>query len=578
MQVTRAPPPLAAIGPGHRALQLATLRAYAARGEQGSLLPQTDAVIAIREQFLQRVIARSLPFRQSFENGRYIARLDSADVQLESGLAMVTLMGRGMQAGHEDSPFFAELFATGLLNVTGIDRKSGTLQASLVFTEVRARRGGARGLQAVLNPVARYFGRLKADDWNRNRQRIHLPLRIDREIVLPALAGDVALAESRVPLSVWVSAVTTLENHMAISLALLSDSAGSHATIDGKEARGVEAVPGPPRRRWLRWLGGMGQPETEETSLRVEVARLASADALWRGVVATDHDVVALVPARVMSAVVARASHRYVGGADVDIRPTTVSHLDQVVRARVLRNKVGVGRIRGTVLVSHLKGRLTVAGEPRVTFEPPGDIVVTAPIRILAGQGAVSVDMDWDPNFMVSMVCRGFRFQESLVGEILPFHDDLTMRIRCAVRGSNIVGRMRLQRDVIRFSPDLTDSSWSRVLAILVSQDRVMRCGMVMNPDSLLMTLKRLARRGVNIRLPERLFEPFRLPVMLESQYSAGDYRIEARAFDPAIAVTPEYMRLAFRADLRVSSVVPHTNSDPAGAARSANAERLPLR
>ncbi len=578
MQLTRVPPPLTAVGPGYRALELAALRAYAARGEQGSLLPQSDAVIAIREQFLQRVIDRSLPFRQYFDDGRYVARLDSADVRLESGVAMVTLLGRGMQSGLEDSPIFADLAVGGLINVTGIDRKSGTLQATLVFTDVRARRAGSQGLQALLNPVARYFGRLKADDWNRNRQRIHLPVQIDREIILPALDGDVALAESRVPLSAWVSAVTTLQDHMAISLALLSDSAGSDTTFDGKEATGIATGSRPKRRPWLSWLRGVDQPETEEASLRVEVARLAREDALWRGVVASDHDVVALVPARVMSAVVARASQRYVGGADVDIHPTKVSHLDQVVRARVLGNKTGVGRIKGTVLVSHLKGRLTVAGDPRVTFEPPGDLVVTAPIQILGGRGAVTVDMDWDPAFLVSMVCRGFRFQETLVGEIQPFRDDVTMRIRCAVRDSSIVGRMRLQRDVIRFSPDLTDSSWSRVLAILVSQDRFTRCGMAMNPDSLLMTLKRLARRGVNVRLPERLFKPFRLPVMLESQYSAGDYRIEARAFDPAIAVTPEYLRLAFRADLRVSSVARDAGRDSAVIARVATPERMPLR
>ena len=46
-QQTRVLPPLAAIGLSQRALQLGTLRIYAARGAQGSLLPQADAVIAL---------------------------------------------------------------------------------------------------------------------------------------------------------------------------------------------------------------------------------------------------------------------------------------------------------------------------------------------------------------------------------------------------------------------------------------------------------------------------------------------------------------------------------------------------
>jgi hypothetical protein len=558
------PPPLAVSGQSQRTLQVAALRTYVARGEQGSLVPQTDAIIAIREQFLQRVINRSLPLRQYFENGRYVARLDRAQVRLESGLAMVTLLGRGMQSGEEDSPFFADLFVAGLMNVTGIDPDSGTLQANLVFTDVRARRAGPQTLQAILNPVARYFGRLKAADWNRNRQRIYLPLRIDREIVLPELDGDVSLAKTRITLSVRVSAVTTLEKHMAVSLALLPDSESVGKQSDAKRTTSIEQVAGPPSPLWFLGFRRRFRLVAEEDSLRIQVARLARKDPLWGGVVASDHDVVAIVPAPVLRAVVTRASRRYLTGADVDIRPSKLIHLDQAVRVKILGNKMGVGRIKGTVLISHLKGRLTLAGEPRVALDPPSDLVVTAPIHVLAGHGTVTMNMDWDPAFLVGIVCRGFHFHESLAGEILPFRDDLTTAIRCSIRDSSIVGRMRVRRDVIRFSSDLSDSSWNKVLADLVNQDRLLRCGIVMNPESVLMKLKMLVGRGVNIRLPETLFKPFRLPVIFESHYMAGDYRIEARAFDPAIAVNPQYLRLAFRANLRVSSTAPNTSSIPA--------------
>jgi hypothetical protein len=575
-QQMRVPPPLAAFGQSRRALQVVALRAYAARAELGSLVPQTDAVIAIREQFLQRVINRSLPFRQYFEDGRYVARLDRAEVRLESGLATVTLLGRGMQAGQEDSPFFADLFVAGLMNVSGIDPDNGTLQAALVITDVRARRAGRRDLQALLNPVARYFGRLKAQDWNRNRQQIHLPLRFDREIVLSALNGDVSLGESRIPVSIRVSAVTTLEDHMAVSLALVPDSESDDKRYGVKWTTGIEQAPSRPPRQWFLRPPGRHLLAAEVESLEVQVARLAQGDSLWRGVVASDHDVVAIVPAPLLSAVVTEASRRYFSGADVDIRPTKVVQLNQLVRARVLGSRVGVGRIKGTVLISHLKGRLTVAGEPRVALEPPSDLVVTAPIQIVAGRGTVTMDMDWHPAFLVGLVCRGFQFHESLAGDILPFRDELTMRIRCSIRDSSIEGRMRVQRDVIHFSANLTDSSWNKILADLAKQDRFARCGMVMNPDSVLFTLKQLARRGVNIRLPEGLFKPFRLPVMLVSQYTAGDYRITARAFDPAITVNAQYLRLAFRANLSVSAVVPNTRSNPASVSPSPESRMSP--
>ncbi|HEV8453903.1 MAG TPA: hypothetical protein VGQ24_03365, partial [Gemmatimonadales bacterium] len=212
----RASRPLIVSGQSQRARKIASLRAYAARGELGSLVPQTDAILAIREEFLQRVIDRSLPLRQYFQNGRYVARLDSAAVRLDSGLALITLAGRGMLAGQEDSPLYADLLLQGLMTITGVDPDSGTLQASLVITDVSARRARPQDLQSLLNPVAGYFGHLRAEDWNRNRQRVHLPLRVDREFVLPAIDGDVTVPESRIPISVRVSAVTTLSGRMAV--------------------------------------------------------------------------------------------------------------------------------------------------------------------------------------------------------------------------------------------------------------------------------------------------------------------------------------------------------------------------
>src|SRR6185295_1828770 len=140
---------------------------------------------------------------------------------------------------------FADLFVSGMLNVTGIDPDRGTLQATLVFTDVHARRAGPRNPQSVLNPVAHYFGGLKAADWNRKRQPIHLPRRIDREIVLPELDGDISLAESRIPLSLQVSAVTTLEDHMAISLALPPDSIAAFHARRAPATTSANALVGP---------------------------------------------------------------------------------------------------------------------------------------------------------------------------------------------------------------------------------------------------------------------------------------------------------------------------------------------
>jgi hypothetical protein len=73
-----------------------------------------------------------------------------------------------------------------------------------------------------------------------------------------------------------------------------------------------------------------------------------------------------------------------------------------------------------------------------------------------------------------------------------------------------------------------------------------------MNPDTVMVKLKKFAHQGIRIRLPDKVFKPFHLPVILETEYETGDYRIKARTYDPAIAVNLDYLRLAFKTELRV--------------------------
>jgi hypothetical protein len=42
--------------------------------------------------------------------------------------------------------------------------------------------------------------------------------------------------------------------------------------------------------------------------------------------------------------------------------------------------------------------------------------------------------------------------------------------------------------------------------------------------------------------------------VALDEEYEAGDYRTQARAYDPEIIIEREYLRFALNADLRVLS------------------------
>src|SRR6476660_3884223 len=97
--------PLLRFQRSREAQRMANLRGYAGRERLGSLLPPGDAQLAIRVTLLQDILARSLPIRQEFDGGRYEAYLDHALLDLQDGIASITLLGHGRMLGPDASPF-----------------------------------------------------------------------------------------------------------------------------------------------------------------------------------------------------------------------------------------------------------------------------------------------------------------------------------------------------------------------------------------------------------------------------------------------------------------------------------------
>ena len=108
----------------------------------------------------------------------------------------------------------------------------------------------------------------------------------------------------------------------------------------------------------------------------------------------------------------------------------------------------------------------------------------------------------------------------------------------------------RSGRGALQFTP----ASYTKVRAALLEQDRLLRCGLVMDADTVLSKVRGLVRHSVRFKMPRGLFKPFAIPVSLEEEYTAGEFRIAARTQKPEIVVRPAYLRLGFNAELEVSN------------------------
>jgi len=539
--------PLLRVERSRESQRLINLRAYADRESLGSFLPRGDVQLAIRESLLQDVLARSLPIRQEFEGGRYEARLDHAILDIEDGLASITLLGHGRMLGPKASPLEAYLRLQTHIDVVEFRPDVGTLRAGLAIGAAHVLRTGS-GRAALATPAARFFSSLKIEDWNRQRPSLEIPIRVERRVNLPAIGGAVSLDSSLIPLVVGVSALTVLQDRLVISLTLARDPESG----EGSEIRAPDVTPlTTTARKPSRVLRGW-RLHSEQGALLRRVHALAARDSLWQGLAESDRDVVAIVPLPVLQTLCNLVARNYVQGAYLDFDPKIRTHFDQEIRFKLLGGSAGAGRIVGDVRVNHLRGQLSVTEDPQLELLPPDGLQLTTPIRVLHGSGRVKLDMRWDPSFLVAIVCRGFGFRETLTGEVHPFSHDLQTRIRFDAEGSKLVGRPLVRRDRITVPCEFTPASLSKVRAALLEQDTFLKCGTVMNADSVLTRLRTVVRREVEFALPRKLFKPFSLPVSLVQQYEAGGFRVLARMEDPDVVVRPNYLRFGFRAALMV--------------------------
>lgn len=554
--------------------QLVTLRSYEARGSRGPFLPAGHAQLAIRESMLQSVLAASLPIRQEFENGRYQARLDHARLELEDGLAGITLQGRGVMLGPNASPLEAELRVQAHIDVVEYRPDLGTLRATLAVTAFRVMRAGRTGSN-FLNPVVRYFAGLRAEDWNRERPTLEIPVRLEREVMLPTLTGDLTVDSTRVAVAVRVAALTVFQERLVLSLALEGEGQDreSFASAQGWVAPSLEGR-GRMEQAALR-LFREGRGAEAREAIRARVTVLAAGDSLWRGLMDSDRDVVAVVPHAILQRLCLTLARGYLRTARVDFDPDLREELDERVRVRVLGMGIGAGRVKGDLRVTRLRGRVRVRGEPTLRLLPPNQLEFVVPVQVVEGEGRVRATLEWDPAFLVAVVCRGFEFEENLTGEIVPFAHSLRTRIRFSVEGSVMRGRPLVRRDRVHVPWELTPASREKVRATLQEQDKFLRCGVVLDPDSVLVRIERLLRDKVHVNLPGTLFGPFVLPVALRQEVDAGEFRIVSSVRDPEVAVKPGFLRFGFRAELAVRPLA-GTQQRRDGQERGTSEGRLP--
>ncbi len=532
--------------------QILSLGRYVERRHRGSFLPPHAISIAIREAFLQRVLDASLPIEQTFDDGRYRVRLDHVRLQMYDGAAVVTLTGRGRLAS--DTTMYADLLVQGTAGLGDVDYERSRLEPRIEITNVNVIGSGPPGLGDIANPVAAYFGRQTASDWNAVQAPVAVPVQLAPALEIPATQGDVTLPATRVPLRMRLAAVTTLEGRMVASVEILPDTVVGGAT--GPPLGPWDAPPGSmrfSRNPFRRRTRSAAADSLRIVSMRDSVHAIARTDSLWRAVRENERDIVVVVPGVVLDDLAGRMTQRYREGALVDFRPELKEHVEEKIRVKMLVARVTAGTVRLDIHVHHLKGRIATTREPELRLVPPDGLALSLPARVMDGEGTATFDAAWEPKAYASVVCRGFETHQTLSGVLAPLSHTLEARVRFVLADGRVEALPRIEREKVRLRFDLTERSWERVRQVFVEQDEFLKCGMAIDPDRMVAILRKLGAKGVRIRLPGAL-PRFTIPVTFAETVEDSLFRIDAELMRPELAVRPDHLRFGFDADFRVRS------------------------
>src|SRR5262249_17393645 len=282
------------------------------------------------------------------------------------GSASVELTGRGRRRGEENPNLQVELTVQGYLSAEGIRPEAGTLDLGLIVTDVRSVSAGPAMVRDWIRPASHYFSSLRAEDWNKSRHLIEIPVRVDQAIELPAIRGEVSIPGAHVPIAVRTSAVTVYERRFAVSLEFAPRA-------PGQESLPVDSVfhgESPWTRQFEATMRRAARHEVSVSrdSLLAERERLfdrghhlAQSDTLWRALRESDRDVCAVIPDEYLEMLAQQFVSAYLRETDLDVEEGIQAHIDERIKARVLGKQVGAGRITGNFRVLRLTGRLRPA-------------------------------------------------------------------------------------------------------------------------------------------------------------------------------------------------------------------------
>lgn len=294
--------------------------------------------------------------------------------------------------------------------------------------------------------------------------------------------------------------------------------------------------------------GGLPGSRAEHARLRAAFDRLAERDPLVTEALAQGGDVVIGVRPALVQSVLGQVAARYLDRVDLDLPLEQQVHEAHDLHVGTFLGRLNAGTWTLDVTIHRVRGTLR-AREPRVEAAPGNMLALQATVALAEGHGSATVHFKWESHSVASVVCHDFEVTRNLSGQVLPSDYPVAGGFELTANAERLRAEPRFPPREFRIRVDLTDASWNDVRSAIDEQDQVLRCGLALDSDKLLASLRARLHEGFDVKVPQSLFRPVDFPAALRQEVAIEDRRVDLDVRTRGLAVTP--VAVWYGADVR---------------------------
>jgi hypothetical protein len=233
---------------------------------------------------------------------------------------------------------------------------------------------------------------------------------------------------------------------------------------------------------------------------------------------APDADVLVGVPAGVATDLLGQVTTRLVRQLEVELRDIEVRKAG-FVNVKTLLGRMTPGSYRVDLRIHEVSGVLE-PGAPKLDLR--GERVgVALPVRIARGRGRATLRFRWDSRGIAGAACGDFRARIPVSGRVVPRTYPVSGSLALELVDGALAVTPSFPDVKLRLQVEPSPETWKAVDDVL--GQRSLQCRAALKLADVRGLLRRLLDRGFTVKVPPRLFPPFRLPASLRRTVSLGE-------------------------------------------------------